>query len=259
MEENILKFEIIKETRGEYFVEYHPLGFPKNFFFSCLSIVFLKTKPIEEIKQIMLSETSAWLSRYPVPVMTTAFDETGSKINFSSNKDHLVGWVSEDKSTKHTSWNLDDLNAHSEKPFSNEILIDIFKDVPFERYSDLKKRIKEDLVIKQKKIKALKLLLIFWASLIPFIWLTIEFFGPEWIGYIVYAYATIQLLITGLKILGICKPNSNDLEKTEIQRKKDHYFYHCEKNPDAFLKLKIQNFDEEARNDIVEEYRRIKS
>jgi hypothetical protein len=32
-----------------------------------------------------------------------------------------------------------------------------------------------------------------------------------------------------------------------------HYFYHCERNPDGFARLKVENFEREAKERILKE------
>lgn len=50
----------------------------------------------------------------------------------------------------------------------------------------------------------------------------------------------------GHEDLGAHKVTPREEEKGEKQRKMDHYFYHCERNPDGFARLKIENFEKDA-------------
>jgi hypothetical protein len=66
----------------------------------------------------------------------------------------------------------------------------------------------------------------------------------------------VELLDRTLTVISIClgfyrgfraiKPSKAELEKKEIERKKDHYFYHCERNPLAFIQLRNENFEQET-------------
>ena len=45
---------------------------------------------------------------------------------------------------------------------------------------------------------------------------------------------------------GWLKPSQRDKQKAEKDLKMNHYFYHCERNPDAFNRLKIENWERET-------------
>lgn len=67
------------------------------------------------------------------------------------------------------------------------------------------------------------------------------------------------MLKEGLKILGISKPSKREEEKAEIERKRAHYFYHCERNPEGFLKLKVENFSKDDIARTLQESEKLKS
>ena len=33
----------------------------------------------------------------------------------------------------------------------------------------------------------------------------------------------------------------------------NHYFYHCERNPEGFMRLKVENFEREAKERTLKE------
>jgi len=55
------------------------------------------------------------------------------------------------------------------------------------------------------------------------------------------------------------KPSKRKQEEAEKKRKMAHYFYHCEKNPAAFGRLKIENFDREIKEKTRKEAESLRS
>jgi len=39
----------------------------------------------------------------------------------------------------------------------------------------------------------------------------------------------------------------------------EHYHYHCERNPEGFLRLKLENFEREEREQIQNEAKALKT
>lgn len=46
--------------------------------------------------------------------------------------------------------------------------------------------------------------------------------------------------------MGWLKPTQREKEKAEKDLRMEHYFYHCEQNPEGFIRLKNENFEREA-------------
>lgn len=91
---NQLFFEATKEDRGWYFVEYRPPI--SGYQFATLQVVvFETTRTAEDIAAIMEAELVIWLERYPVPIMVSAFDDTGSVISLKGHRpcNHLIGLI----------------------------------------------------------------------------------------------------------------------------------------------------------------------
>jgi hypothetical protein len=87
----------------------------------------------------------------------------------------------------------------------------------------------------------------------PAAWLVIEYLGPNWLSLTVLTYGLVQGWKTGLRLAGFKKYQPEDSEKAEKKRKMQHYFYHCELNPEGFVRLKLENFKYEAARRINEE------
>lgn len=92
-----LFFGQVKEDRGWYFVEYSPPI--DSYRFAVLNVVVPDETDKAKIAQAMETELCGWLGRYPIPLMVSAFDATGSLIHLQPTKDcnFLIGFVPKNK------------------------------------------------------------------------------------------------------------------------------------------------------------------
>ena len=127
----ILYFDLIKEDRGSYFVEYHPPVSRNRF--ATLSLVYPESYDIGSVADTMKAEVARWLARYPVPIMAWAHDAAENSIRPQGDADDglLVGWYAPGTATLTYAWKVKGL-----PPFLNDTtnLPDwrtIYQDVPF--------------------------------------------------------------------------------------------------------------------------------
>jgi hypothetical protein len=59
--------------------------------------------------------------------------------------------------------------------------------------------------------------------------------------------------LRSLKLMGRIKPSKLELEMIEKQRKMEHYYYHCERNPLGFARLRAENFERDLSEKTREE------
>src|SRR5205823_10775451 len=76
--------------------------------------------------------------------------------------------------------------------------------------------------------------------------------GVTWLGNMLIAISIATGAYKAAKAFGWLKPTERDKAKAEEERKMQHYYWHCERNPEAFNRLKMENFEREA----IEETRR---
>jgi len=62
-----------------------------------------------------------------------------------------------------------------------------------------------------------------------------------------------QAIRTARKLFWRVEPSKSEKEKAEKELKMSHYFYHCERNLEGFARLKIENFEREAKERILKE------
>jgi hypothetical protein len=68
----------------------------------------------------------------------------------------------------------------------------------------------------------------------------------DWLGYSLSAISISVGIYKAAKAMGWLKPSQRAKEEAEKDLKMRHYFWHCERNPEAFKRLKFENFEREA-------------
>lgn len=245
-DKGFILWEKIKEPRDGYYVEYVP---PRSdMWLATLNLSFLSKPPIDKIIALLEAEFKCWAEKYPVPLMASAFDDTDSLISLSPNKafNSICGFY--DTATKQlkSSWQLMKDQEFPAELKTKKHLQDVYEGIP----ARTEKEIKADVAVRVRQIRTAKHVLLFFA----FIWLiviplVIKYFEDQyvWVATILLFISFIQPTIKWLKLAGYIKPSEREKRDAEKELKMKHYFYHCEKNPDGFMRLKIENFDSETK------------
>jgi hypothetical protein len=254
-----LYFDLIKEDRGSYFVEYQPPA--SNNPFATLNLVYPENYDLDSVADTMKAEVAHWLARYPVPIMAWAVDGAENSIQPHGDADDglLVGWHAPDTVTLTYAWKVDGL-----PPFLNDTtnLPDwrtIYKDVPFRTDAEIKANANREWIKARNQNLALKVILAIWLAVIPSAWAIIQYLGPQWLAIAVLLYSLWQAFRTARKLFWRVAPSKSEKEKAEKGLKMGHYFYHCERNPEGFARLKVENFEREAKERILKEAKALRN
>jgi hypothetical protein len=256
---DILYFDRIKENRGSYFVEYQPPA--SNNPFATLNLIYFECYDLGSVADTMKAEVARWLLRYPVPIMAWACDaaENGIQPNSDADDGLLVGWYAPGTTTITYAWKIEGL-----PPFLNDTANipdwrTIYKDVPFRTDVEVKANANRELIKTRKQNLALKVILAIWLAVGPAAWAIIQFLGPEWLAIAVLLYSLWQAFRAMRKLFWRVEPSEREKEKGEKELKMRHYFYHCERNPDGFARLKVENFERDAKERILKEAEALKN
>jgi len=244
-----LYFSTIKEGRGSYFVEYRPpiSGFP----FSSLNLVYPSEVPTASVAENMEIEAKYWLSRYPVPLMVFAFDSVGDSVSISGARecDFLTAFYKPGTAEVETHWKHLKDEEIPKDALNQELFKKIFSAVPFKTPSELQS---ESL----KRLRSRKIgwyVVFLWAAVAPAAFIILEFFGPKWLATIVFIYGLFKSAEKALKMTGKWKKSAGDIAHEVEERNMRHHHFHCKINPDGFLRLKIENFNNDQREAIKRE------
>lgn len=240
MAPNDIRFASIKEDRGWYFVEYFP-PLP-NYRFSVLQLSIMEPRDADYVAATMESEAENWLARYPVPLMATAFSLDGSVFPLALARpiDHLLAWLRVAESKPILRW---ELVADEELPkvaLDRDRLREIFSNVPAKTGREIQNEA-------AKKVAALKVgwwLVILWAVVVPLGVAVLEWWS-DLLGLVVLGYAFFKAALESLRLTGHLKKSRRQRERDSEDLKMRHYYYHCERNLEAFERLKAENFRRE--------------
>jgi hypothetical protein len=241
MKSDDILFSKVKEDRGWYFVEYTPPML--NYRFSVLQLSVIELPDLETVATALEAEAKDWLSRYPVPLMATAFAIDESVLSLVNVRpiDHLMAWVDTSSRNPIIKWELIGDHNLPDIALNREYLKQVFKKFPYETGLDISKEI-----TKQAKANKITWWLFFmWAVVVPLLAAVIEWSSDK-LGLLVLVYAFYKAVIEALRLTGKLPKSKRKLQKEVEEAQMRHHHYHCSRNPDAFERLKLENFQKEA-------------
>lgn len=246
VEEEELRFESLKESRGWYFVEYappysaHPVAM--------LHLTILNDEDVSDqarIASAMEDELTEWLKRYSVPMMVSSFNAAGDLIHLEPEKtsDHLIGRRLE-SGVLESFWGL--LDGRTLPTCSPEELRRIYHDIPFRTGEQIRAEAEASLEITKAAVRWGIALLVFWLVVIPAGIAVLGFASPL-VGILVLIYALWKAFVQLMKLLGKWPESASEKLEADKKQRMEHYFWHCERNPEGFQRLKTENFAREER------------
>jgi len=235
--QTIVRFESLQEDRGWYFVEYSP---PQaNYRFSIVQLSCVEPNDNLVIAQAMESEARIWLRRYPVPVMVTAFSLAGDVIALDGVRpcSHLIAWSQYSSAEPILQWRLVANDELPDMALNRTFVEDLFASVPHKTRS----QIDEEAQQHQKVIRVGWWLVVVWAVLVPLGVAILEWWS-DLLGLVVLLYAFYKAVKVALRLTGRLPKSKAELDKEAEDLQMKHHHYHCKRNPEAFAKLKAENF-----------------
>jgi len=238
-----------KERFTSYFVEYHPPR--KSDLFAFLNLTFLEKQPLEEVAASVESETRRWLERYPFPIFASAFDSFGDSIDLTPIRDESVLMALPKRNLQEPQfvWGLLS-NSQLEPYAATELdLAQIYSDIPSTTGEERRVRAEKDQAAQRRGIY----LIAIWVAVVPGVVAFFEFFAPQWIGAVLVCGSLWKALDQYRKMTGKRKPTLAETKKEAEEAEMRHHHYHCKVNPEAFQRLKLENFDRWAHQSILSE------
>lgn len=222
-------WEDIQVKNEDYTVNYKPIKMTSQNIAE-LNIKFSSELKEKEISQIMKTELNKYIKKYPVPTGVLALDKNEEDIEVDS----LIGYLDENKLIIECGDYNELSSSKNINKISDEDLFKIYQGkINYKERSKIKEEDNKKMKEKIKINKFLKLIdLLFLVVVIAF-----EIFTQ--LQYVSTAILIIQVIRKILRYLGY--ESKRTKERKEIERKKNHYYYHCELNPKAFNDLKLNN------------------
>jgi hypothetical protein len=249
VENDQLFFQTTKEDRGWYFVEYRPPI--SGYQFATLQLVVLeKVRAQEEIAQSMEAELVNWLERYPVPVMVSAFDDSGQLIRLEGHRacDHVIGYINKQTHEAIREWRLLSNEELPKDALDTSYLRSVYSQIPFKT----KQQLREEAQQKAKHLRFGWWIVFVWAVVVPAGAAILEWWS-DWLGVAVLLYSLYKAVEKALRLMGKWPKSKAEMQKEAEEARMRHHHYHCERNPDGFERLKVENFERDARDDVRKE------
>lgn len=241
-----LIFQAIEERRDDYLVRYTPAT-PGSLFAS-LALTFLQSQESADIGKLMHEESFTWIQRYAVPLMTSSFNDSDSLIHLepACDCDHLFAVLENDGVTVH--WKMLEGSEFPKGPLQERYLLDVYRDIPF---STLEERRSKALASANWLRRGI-IIVALWGLAVP---VTVALFGlaNPVLGYVVIACSVSKAIYEATQTLGYVKRSEREIQKDAEALRMRHHHYHCERNPEEFLRLKLENFEREARDETCRE------
>lgn len=254
MKSDDIRFSKIKEDRGWYFVEYTPPIL--NVRFSILELSIIDSPDLETIAIALETEAKVWLSRYPVPIMATAYslDESVLPLKKVRPFNHLTAWIDTENQMSVMHWELVGDKNLPDIALNREHLKEIFSTFPSKSGLEINKEIAQLM----KSDRAGWWLVFLWAVVVPVLVAVVEW-SSDILGLLVLLYAFYKAVIEALRLTGKLPKSKRKLQKEREEAQIRHHHYHCVRNPDAFARLKIENFQKDAIERTLAESKAIKA
>jgi len=243
------KYTPIKETRGWYFVEYSPPQ--NNFKFASLSIVItIETAREIDIADSMEEELKGWLNRYPVPLFVSAFDNKGHLIqNLVKIKgsNHLIGFFGRDGNIS-LHWGKIKDNEIPDVALHKESVNNLYSNLDYKTYTELD----VDRQKRRRGIKAGSFIFFVWLIIVPLLITILEFYS-NWLAIITLVYSCYKAIQAWRELRGNRRKSKREQDKERKETAKNHYYYHCQMNPEGFRRLMLENLEKMSKDEIAKE------
>lgn len=237
--------DLIEEQRDRYTVSYQPADARSSV--AVLSLFFPEApKHHPTVTKAMEHELEVWLKRYAVPVKVSAYNARKRLIRVSPNTSecHLMGYVRLFDESIVRRWGIiteAELPAETLLP---EHLEEAYKKLPF--------RIREEDRVMSRlafrfKVKAIAAAILF-ALGFPAIIQAVVHWGQELALPLMLVSAGVGAY-RGMAVLGWRRPTRREQRRADLISLKEHYFYHCEKNPRSFARLEKENAKREINRE----------
>lgn len=205
------------------------------------SNVHLKYDFIEKENNIicdLIFELKYWINKYEVPIIAMAFSQDGNLITLSSKRESYITGYKNNKGV--LVFDFGSIKFPEEQ--TTEIYFENkYKNIPYETSQDIEKRVIQERKKIEYAIKFYHLIWVIVVILIPLSWAIAGLFY-DIVSFLstlsIFTYSLYRLL----KHFEIIKKARWEIEKEEIENRKNHYYHHCEKNPNGFIRLRNENW-----------------
>ncbi len=243
--------EELKEHRGDYYVTYQPAD--SRSAFAVLSLIFHGELPDpSKVRKLMESEMKTWLNRFRVPVLVSGYDVTEDLIRLPKEQggSHLMGYVDANNQSVVQRWGVFENEELPPSQMTNDHFALVYTGIPFKLRKDVREKVEREHRKLRIGLRIFRAAFIF-IALVP-VAIELISLGVTWLAYLLQIVSILTGVYKVAKAAGWVQQSKRTKEDAEKQSKMEHYYYHCERNREAFERLKIENF----RRDTAERTRK---
>jgi hypothetical protein len=240
--------EKLSEHREEYFVTYYPAD--GDDWLATVSLSFPANVDLLVVKSALEKELKYWLKRFPVPIMVSAFDAKDNVIRLPGDSDesHLTGYVDIQSQQLVYRWGLMKSDEVPSEQKEASYLEWTYQGIPIR----LQQKVREEALLEIRvRNRVIRFIVFFYVGGAVFVELIA--LGVSWLGHVLAVISISTGSYKLAKAMGWLKPSQRDKENAEKERKMEHYFYHCERNPEAFNHLRCENFERDTIEKTLKE------
>jgi hypothetical protein len=203
----------------------------------------------DDIVAAMEKETGNWLGQYPIPLFVSAFDNKGDLYDLSDIKtcNHLTGFFDQDGKIR-LYWRLLKDEEIPDVALNQGYVDKLYSGVAFKTSAEFD----GDRRKKRRQIRLGWLVFFIWLAVIPAIFAILEY-SSSLLSLFALIYSLYKATQKALELTGRW-PNSKREKKREREEQlKNHYYFHCQMNPEGFRRLKLENLEKMAKDEIAKE------
>lgn len=250
--EDRIYFDTIKKKSDRFFIEYHP-PIPGGLF-AGLSVNYIDDIDLDGAANELLIQSHKWINKYPVAIMASAFDRTGSFIDFSPLKGggHLTLILT--NGVTQECWGLVADSEFVDGPLSRDNLLNIYSDLNYRTQEEINNKLDTE----AKSRNRFNLIIAVWAVVIPALITILEFFSPTWVAVLALGYSLWKAYKEWSLLTGKSQKSEKEKAKEKEELRIRHHHYHCDINPGGFQRLKLENLTKSIEDGIQTKYNEIK-
>jgi len=199
-------------------------------------------------------EFQIWLQRLPVPLMATAVDRTSDGVDLSSMKEDrfLVGFI--DNGRMQLSWDKLSDSEFPDYQKRDEYRVNVYRNLE----SVTKDKVDANIAEHRRIVRTGWIIVFVWAVIVPALIAVLGFFNLFLVGVLGFLYSLYKALRKALEMFGVVEKSSATREKEAENLQVRHHHYHCNRNPEGFIRLRNQNFQKDEILEIQEESEKLR-
>jgi hypothetical protein len=169
------------------------------------------------------------------------------------NHDYLLGFFDQDgKICLH--WGPIKDNEIPDIALNEEYINNLYSSFDYKTSSELDYERQK----RRKEIKRGTFIFFIWLVIIPALIAIFEYYS-NLLSLIALIYSIYKAVQAGLELRGKWPKSKRRKEEELEERLKDHYYYHCQMNPEGFNRLMIENLEKMEKDSIAKEAESLKT